>query len=140
MIIPQAMATTRPNATVAAFMFTAPPVLLMKGLLLLLLAVLVELVAVAVELEVLPLVRERDPPQASFQLSMAELASIETVGSAATRQFMHVWSWVPMDDTQMQDRVLPQSLIVLMTWHVVWHWEGRSVVLTWRTARALGEM
>lgn len=88
MKIPQAMATTRPSAPVTVFMPTASPVLLVKGLLPLLVAV--ELLAAVVEVEVLPLVRVRDPPQAWFQLSMAELALVETDGSAATRQSMHV--------------------------------------------------
>jgi len=91
MMIPQAMETTRPSAPIA-FMPIASPVLVMKGLLplLLLLPVAVELFAADVEVEVCPLARVRDPPQASFQLSMAESASVEADGSAVTRQSMHV--------------------------------------------------
>jgi hypothetical protein len=81
------METTRPSAPIAVFMPTALPVLAMPGLLPPLVAV--ELLAAVVEVEVLPPVRVRDPPQASFQLSMAELASVEADGSAATRQVMH---------------------------------------------------
>lgn len=93
MMIPQAIETTRPSAPIAVFMPTALPVLVMPGLLPPLVAVelaaLVELLAAVVEVDVLPPVRVRDPPQASFQLSMAELASVEADGSAATRQDMH---------------------------------------------------
>lgn len=90
MMIPQAMETTRPSAPIA-FMLIASPVLVMKGLLpLLLLLVAVELFTADVEVEVCPLARVRDPPQASFQLSMAESASVEADGSAVTRQSMHV--------------------------------------------------